>query len=173
MTTTTTYPLIEQTFRHLGDGEYQSTWRNLYFTKAGWARVWAIIGYCQAAIELGDERGERLLDELNSKLNYLNQYGGAWNDTNLPTYRVVVGDDGCWGSFSLSWYNAISTQDVLKWASANGKQWSDALDSLRVCQDLKMWNGAQGYVYYRYGFNGGLILHWDKSPLDGSYGVHT
>jgi hypothetical protein len=163
-------------FNHLGSPEYFDKYRNLLFTPSGFARLWHTVGYCQAAMEFGSSEGQKLLLDLEERLVQLNSYGGDISDENRnPSYRVVVGDDGCWGSFNLKWYKAITPERFEEYRKENKDcMYQQAIEWLRIDEGLKLWSG-DGYIHYGYSFNGGLILHIGDSdcPLDGHYGIHT
>lgn len=159
-------------FNHLGQPEYFSKYRNLRFTPSGFARLWATVGYCQAAMEFGE--GKTLLLELEARLDQLNSYGGDISEENKnPAYRVVLSDDGCWGSFVLKWYRAITPKQFDDYREEKQCIYQQAIEWLKIDEDLKLWS-TDGMVHYGYAFNGGLILHFkDDDPLTGTYGIHT
>jgi hypothetical protein len=160
-------------FNCLGQPEYFDKYRNLRFTNSGFARLWYTVGYFQSALEVGDERGRTCLVDLENYLEKLNSYGGQISDENRnPAYRVVLGDDGCWGSFSLKWYRAITVKQFYEYRKEKNCIYDQAIEWLRINDDLKLWNSG-GYDQYGYAFNGGLIFHWKDDVLDGSYSTHT
>ena len=160
-------------FNHLGDPQYFSQYRNIQFTPSGFARLWYTVGYLQSALEGGDESGRRVLVDLENKLDMLNSYGGDISEDNRnPAYRVVIGDDGCWGSFRLAWYRAITAKQVDEFREEKDCIYEQAMKWLKINEDLKLWGGG-GWTHYGYAFNGGLILHWKDDVLDGHYSTHT
>ena len=171
---------ITETFNaygHIGDPKYCSRYRNLIFTPAGYARMWHIIGYCQAAYDHGDEATKadatRLLTDLHDRLQYLNDFGGRLEGFNVPRYRVAVADDGCWGSFAIAWFHAIEPAKYYDWINDPANADKDFDEVMRCHDDMKIWTG-EGYVRYGRAFHGGLILHSGyEPPIKGSYGIHT
>lgn len=164
----------EAGFNYLGNPDYLQKFSNLRFTPAGFARLWYTVGYLHSAIESGEEGATRILSELEQYLNNLNGYGGEVSEENKnPSYRVVLSDDGCWGSFSLSWYRCIPAKSFLEYRHEKNCIYEQAIKWLKIDEDLKLWT-SDGYDHYAYAFNGGLILHFDHDDvLSGSYGIHT
>lgn len=172
-------PITEQfdAFRYLGDPDYFSRYRNLIFTPAGFARLWHTVGYCQSAYDCGNEDDKnlatKLLEDLHSRLAYLNEYGGTNERFKAPNYRVAISDDGCWGSFGLVWFSLVEPKTYYDWLDNPANKDKDFNVELRCDDNMKLWT-SEGYVRYRRCFIGGLICHKDsKNILNSSYGIHT
>lgn len=164
-------------FRYLGDPSYFDRYRNLIFTSAGFARLWHTVGYCQSAYDHGSEDDKKLatklLEDLHSKLSWLNEYGGRHESLNVPNYRVAISDDGCWGSFGLVWFSVVEPKTYYDWLNDRANKDKDFNVEFRCDDDMKIWT-SEGYVRYRRCFIGGLICHKDReNVLNSSYGIHT
>jgi hypothetical protein len=133
----------------------------------------------------------RIAGELKAELDFLNGYGTLQTvepapgvSLTVPSYRVVISDDGTFGSFSLLWYLYLSHarwNSAAEEASIGGSvDWGQVEQKLKVNPDLTVHKyydvpgEARSRVHtcrYAFSHNGGLILHgW---PADPSYSIHT
>lgn len=91
----------------------------IHFTDTGKARMAHTVGFLQAIHVFDPMRAYELADDLCKYLEYLGGYAGMLDSPEgnadfvtkaplqFPAYRVVLGDDGGIGSFSIGWYRAI------------------------------------------------------------------
>jgi hypothetical protein len=200
--TTEAAPLHDRAKRLLGyayQGALGDLYRGLVFTDSGKARLSHIAGFLEGLSLAGkQELAEKMTLELDGHLHHLSQYGG---DIEAPVddgeygavakygaYRVVLGDDGTFGGFSLMWYRAISPKDMRRIMDDNPmidtpehreswSAWKQRLgEKFNIRKDLEQWvcydqypdrelpyEGAKRmestYIQYRYSFNGGLLFH--------------
>jgi hypothetical protein len=90
-------------------------WRRLVFTESGKARLAYIVGWLEQLAETDSEQAELLATDLCKQFDYLNSYGGELdigNGCNVPGAKVLLGDDGCLGSFALLWFRAVNMSDI-------------------------------------------------------------
>lgn len=100
-------------------------WPGLFFTPRGAGRLMNIAGYIMGLRASGKEaQAEVMAKSLDDKLQYLSDYGGMTTTAvdgdqavSYRSYRVVLGDDGTFGGFTVSWYRAIPNERVQEHAS--------------------------------------------------------
>lgn len=99
-------------------------WRGIHFTETGKARLAHTIGLLAGIALCDEESAYKLADSLCKYLDYLNGYAGMMdspegnldhmgNPLKFPAYRVVLGDDGGIGSFSIGWYRAVPHKSMM------------------------------------------------------------
>lgn len=184
MSTQTNERIATVTSEQLAERIYTSspdnyTWKNLYWHERALFRLGSTIAAFSPIPGDSKETREdkqRCLADLANRLDYLNQYGGNVENTNVPAYKIMLHDDGLFGSFSLLWYRAVTAERIHELAAAQDMSFCEYVKT--HCLDgtyLSYYDTMP--AYYVYAFNGGLIWHWSGSesgdPLKGSYGVHT
>jgi hypothetical protein len=154
-------------------------WRRIHFTETGKARLAHTIGLLQGMNLCNPVAAHKLADDLVKYLDYLNGYAGdldspegnkSWTGEFLkyPAYRIVLGDDGGIGSFSIGWYRAIPHKAMMDLAQTIAdtlslerhqfkhedlKQddarpiWDEALEASRT--QLKLRKELEEYRMYR------------------------
>jgi len=97
----------------------------LHFTETGKMRLVHTIAFLEGIHCFDPERAYGLADSLCQYLDYLNEYAGMIDSPEgrtggpdktllqFPAYRVVLGDDGGIGSFSIAWYRAIPHKNMM------------------------------------------------------------
>lgn len=165
-------------------------WRRLQFTEGGNARLAHTAGLLLGMSSADAERAAFLANDLCERLDYLDAYGGDLDmevgdgaRVSVPAYRVVLGDDGTLGGFTLAWYRAVlpaeyaTARDAFPFADGFVyREWRDELCRqnhwLAALETTKYyWPNGTGPSYegqrmelhaqqYRYSFNGGLLAHW-------------
>lgn len=96
--------------------------RNLVFHESAKVRLVSICGFLEGLRVSDPERAADLAYELDRQLQYLAGYGGdsetftqeGWRP--LPRYKVMLHDDGCWGSFAIQWFQIIPLKAIHKHA---------------------------------------------------------
>lgn len=100
----------------------------LHFTESGKMRLVHTIGFLEAIHRFNPERAYTLADSFCQYLDYLNEYAGTIDSPEgrtggpdgallqFPAYRVVLGDDGGIGSFSIGWFRAIPHKTMMELA---------------------------------------------------------
>jgi len=170
----------------------------LVFTPGSIARLAAIAGWL-TGLKHGGKRdlAEALATDLDTALTRLASYGrreefevidgtraSVVGRVTARRMKVVLGDDGTFGGFTIAWYSAITLGEIAKrtreahpdaWKSENGDDWRKALDATREGLRLRLdlddllyykpdWAADESYrsselVQYAYAFNGGLLYH--------------
>lgn len=115
-------PLPKGVERLLGydyQGSLGEHYRGLHFTDSGKARLSHTAGFLQGLSMSGKrECAITLATELDGLLSHLASYGGEIECpmdegtygavAKFPSYKVVLGDDGTFGGFSLMWYRCVT-----------------------------------------------------------------
>lgn len=170
----------------------------IVFTPGAVARFASIAGWL-TGLKHGGKRdlAEALATDLDAALARLASYGrreefevidgtraSVVGRVTVPRMKVVLGDDGTFGGFTIAWYSAITLGQIAKRAreahpgayeSEDGDDWRKALDAtregLRLRRELDEllyykpdWAADESYrsselVQYAYAFNGGLLYH--------------
>ena len=180
--------------------------QRLLLTPRGKARLGSIYGYIQGLYDAGQSvlyevnntdmvsLAETMLRKINEQLTYLGEYGGYVDGTKelVPSYKIVLSDDGSKHGFCIAWYRAVKLSDLrvpegkrrdeygsadypyittesrqkLLGGSQIGTFGNDERDGMSLCQVTEDdgWGGDR-YVY-QYAMNGGLIYH---GPHIGEY----
>lgn len=170
----------------------QEMWSNIHFTDRGMARLQHTIGFLKG-LTMCDKTdlAEELATDLCDKLTWLNGYGGIdecppdserpdAGMVKMPTYRVVLCDDGTFGGFGVLWYRRIAPQTWRQHMNANPcaadeawNWWQDRLnEKAKVRKELTInryyypiINGVEAErmemqtIRYAYSMNGGLLFH--------------
>lgn len=168
----------------------------LVFTPGAVARFASIAGWVTGLKHGGKGNlAASLASDLDERLQQLAAYGrrdefevlaeggqSVVGRVTVPRMKVVLGDDGTFGGFTIAWYSAITSGAVAKRAREtspdaynSSDEWCTALDTtrerLRLRRDLDElryykpgWAKEDDYrvselVYYAYAFNGGLLYH--------------
>lgn len=103
--------------------------RNLLFSESAKVRLASICGFLEGLRVSDPERAAELAYDLDRQLTWLSGYGGdsetfhqeGWNP--LPRFKVMLWDDGCWGSFSIQWFRIIPLKDIHKHAFESMPEW--------------------------------------------------
>jgi hypothetical protein len=106
----------------------------LKLSESAKVRLAAFAGYLLGLRDSNPADAERLASDLDRQLTYLSQYGGTTRAPfeglglldearDLPSFKVVLHDDGCFGSFAIAWYRPYSQKSILDAASAAMPEW--------------------------------------------------
>jgi hypothetical protein len=202
-TTTDTAAALDfcERFVHGYAGEYTLSSRYGYaivFTPGAVARFATVVGWLTGLKHAGKaDLAASLATDLDAALARLASYGrreefevidgthaAVIGRVTVPRMKVVLGDDGTFGGFTIAWYSAITQGEIVKrareahldaWKSEDGDGWRQALDSTREGLRLRRelddllyykpdWASDENYrsseiVSYAYAFNGGLLYH--------------
>ena len=151
-------------FNRLTASEYMGsmcTFGRLHFTESGKQRLVHTIGFLEGIHRTEPERAYELADSLCKYLDYLATYAGTIESPEgrtggpngeplrFPAYRVVLGDDGSLGSFTICWYSAVPHQDMITLAEALAESHSMArhqksYTALNSDQAESVWTEAIG-----------------------------
>lgn len=117
MATTTRPAATSANFDRLTKSSYAQSmceFGRLHFRDNGKIRLAHTIGLLEGIHRNEPEKAYALADSLCKYLDYLLTYGGTMESPEgnaisfeFPTYRVVLGDDGGIGSFSIGWFRAV------------------------------------------------------------------
>ena len=150
-------------------GSVTNQYRNIVFTPESEARVMMIAGWITGLLHAGQvELAEKIAEDINSNLEYLNGYGGteqaAFEDgsavLNVPRYMVSIGDDGSFGGFTVNWYRAFregGPEDVDRSGMLRNR-WDSLVDNCRWGQQTEGPREVVKFLY-RFSMNGGLLYH--------------
>ena len=150
-------------------GGVTGLYRNIVFTVEGEARVMQIAGWLVGLTHAGKrDLAEKIAEDINSNLEYLNGYGGteqaAFEDgspvPNVPRYVVQLGDDGTFGGFTVAWYRAFregSPEDGDRHGCLRNR-WDSIVDHSRWGPQTEGPREVARYLY-RFSMNGGLLYH--------------
>ena len=128
-------------------GQLGSRFRGIQFEESGLARCSSIIGTIYG-IEMGGntELAEKLANYFVETMDRLASFGTQipveGSACTFPSYIVKMGDDGCFGSFSLLWY---AYQRDATYGEVAGER--------------EIIVGHYPRRIYKFSFNGGLIFH--------------
>jgi hypothetical protein len=164
--------------------------QRLHFTPRGAAKLSNVAGMI-AGIEMAGNRelAEHLAADLDGQLNRLAQWGGPMEVTvnaqgqelerpqSFPGTKVVLGDDGTLGGFTVGWYRAV-TRARMEEHRGDSEFLDEAKKHFRISDDLTetrhrypKWDTERQFgpdaidMYYGYAFNGGLLLHGMGQPV--------
>jgi hypothetical protein len=111
---------VQAAYGRSGNVTYK--YKNLSFTPEGEARVMQIAGWICGLIHGGQSAlAESIATDINSRLEYLNGYGGMMQGEkfrdgspvpSVPRYIVKLSDDGTFGGFDVAWYKAMPESEV-------------------------------------------------------------
>lgn len=134
--------------------------RTLTFTETGTARLAHTIGWLQGIHRFDPERAYALANDLWKYICYLGEYGGTEDSPEgrthddgtllqFPRYKVILGDDGGLGSFSIAWYRLIPHSKVIALAEARAEANSQAIHgktfaALSADESEAIWWGEAG-----------------------------
>ncbi len=175
---------IQITLGHSMD-TYQTYWRGLSFTDRGAGKLNTIAGMIYGLDMAGNrELAEHLAGELDGQLTRLAQWGSPMEVTvnaqgkelvesrSFPDAKVILGDDGTLGGFTVGWYRAVTRARLEDKRRPDDEDMShvkrhfgimDALTETRYSYPKwdteRQWGPDAIEVYYGYAFNGGLLLH--------------
>lgn len=136
----------------------------LIFSDSAKIRLAGFTGYLLGLRDSNPADAERLAKELDRNLTWFSEYGGETRDPfeglgfdedarELPTYKVVLHDDGCFGSFSIAWYRVYSQKQILDAASASMPDWwRNGCRPAGVTEEHcdRMWDEALKAAYERF-----------------------
>lgn len=163
-------------------------WNNLHFTDSGLGRLAHTAGWFRGLVQCG-KRAEAgaLAHDLDGMLTHLSGYGGfielkeGINTLKFPTYRIILGDDGTFGGWSLVWCRYFNNETVLAGAEKLAemdleRDWLECLSesktNLKIHKELELflyyrhektetdndyWPMHSKLAHYGYAFNGGLL----------------
>lgn len=152
-------------------------------------RQWGTItGYIRGLVAAKEEEfAEKLAQDIFRQLDFLSKYGGmiskealrtfedGTKPRNVPSYKVVLGNDGTFMGFSVLWYSCI-TPERLEELQGEKELFADCAERLKFlkCEpgsyktyesEERAWRpeGREYHwyrdYYYRFSFNGGLLYH--------------
>ena len=148
-------------------GSVTNQYRNIVFTPEAEGRVMQIAGWLVGLTHAGQrDLGEKIAEDINSNLEYLNGYGGVLETEfedgspvpNVPRYMVQLGDDGTFGGFAVAWYRAFregSAEDGDRTGCLRNR-WDSLVDYSRWGPQSEGPREMVRY-FYRFSMNGGLI----------------
>ncbi len=154
-------------------------WGTIFFSDTGKMRLAHTIGFLEALHQFNPARAHALANDLCKYLDYLGGYAGMIQspEANLdhtgkplefPAYRVVLGDDGGIGSFSIAWFRAVPHKQMMDLAETIAETiamerhqkhnlelssedarpvWDEALESAK--DKLKLRKELEDYRMYR------------------------
>lgn len=101
----------------------------LLFSESAKVRMASICGFLEGLKHSDPELAASLAYDLDRQLQYLAGYGGhsetftqeGWRP--LPQYKVMLHDDGCWGSFAIMWYQIVPLKKIHELANSKMPQW--------------------------------------------------
>ena len=141
------------------EGTHCREWPGIVFDGKAAAKLGCIAGWLVGLKQAGQEElAYSLAQALTDKLDYLSGYGGeeeivTMDDSEqtitVPTYQVVLFDDGTFGGFSIGWYRAISRDRLHAKADqlAGSDEWdSDMLDKAK--RELGIRDDLEQTRYY-------------------------
>lgn len=173
-------PLLSDSWDHrcLPDKETRTFYPNLLFTERGWIKFVATVVAIRSWSLLADnpERDERvtaLLDDLNRRLSYLNDYGGVNESLDVPAFRVRIGDESGWGDFWVVWYSLITPETFERHMTTRGCTVKRLTDEFRIDSELDTVLADGRVARYAKKLDGGLIFHYDDEMELGNWGIHT
>lgn len=128
-------------------GALGSRHRGIIFEESGLARCASILGLIYGIEQGGNDKlAEELAGYFVKVMDQLSAFGTQieieGSKCTFPSYIVKMGDDGCFGSFSLLWY---AYQREATYGEKAG--------------DREIIVGHYPQRIYKFSFNGGLIFH--------------
>lgn len=115
------------------------------------------------------EMAEKIAEDINAQLAYLNGYGGMVESEfedgspvpNVPRYMIQLGDDGTFGGFTVGWYRAIRDSSLPD-GDSDGmlrNRWGSFVDHQRWSPQTEGVLREVVRFVYRFSMNGGLLYH--------------
>ncbi len=143
----------------LRGGDPHHSWPGLYFTEAGAARLMNTAGFIIGLYRAGQtELAKTLAKSLDDKLSYLASYGGdreyevddGKQTVKFRDWRVILGDDGTLGGFTVRWHRAVSLNVIQQQAEEyqprleqhyDTSEWTDDQKWQQALADVRKSNG--------------------------------
>lgn len=158
--------IIAASYRYVGAfvqdrwGKYGKVGRALRFSDSALVRVGQIFGWIHGVSFHDKPLAEALASDFIGRMDRLSEYGGEFGDRpeeeasqpnlwsfHVPRYLIQLGDDGCFGSFTIAWHCGVPKDQAEK-AAEPKSGW--------IKDDRHGW---APYYWYTFSFNGGLIFH--------------
>jgi len=88
----------------------------LHFNEWGASRLVATYGWIAGVATTNPDFAERLADDLFARLDFLANYAGTCerDGVTLPRCRVVLGDDGTLGGFTVAWHRLVAPEEAVE-----------------------------------------------------------
>ncbi len=132
-------------------GEFGRRGRGLRFTNSGRERVSHTIGWIMGISAVQPDQGVNLAKWFFHQLDWLSNYGGTIEGTQVPKYLVQMHDNGLLGSLSLAWYQAHDIHAQPDRPNPFKNERGEVV--------VESATNKIAHYNWHYAMNGGLILH--------------